>query len=191
MFSTPSTADECRCLWQGSFNQVAKNTPLVVSGTITRHKGNAADFQIKRVIKGKEFRQTIRLWGAYHQECRPPISDFPVGSQWLMALHSIDTLPPNGFNPNTPNMSYGRVDDYYISQCGAYWLSLQEDFVSGNLINGQRWQWVDEKMNPVLIDLIGAYLQGVIPEAALIEAAKPQTESKRLMEKTKQFLNAQ
>lgn len=191
IFSASSFADNCSCLWQGSFGQVAQKTPLVVSGEVIRHKGNSADFQIKRVIKGKEFRETIRLWGDYGQECRPPVSDFPVNSQWLIALHRIDTNAANGFNPNTPNISYGRVNDYYISKCGAYWLSLHDGYASGNLVNGPRGQWADEKMNPVLIELIHAYLQGVIPETALIEAAKPQTESKQLMEQTKQFLQRQ
>ena len=190
-FIAHSYAGNCTCLWQGSFVQVAQHADLVVTGSIVSHKGNAADLQVERIMAGKEFQPTIRLWGDYNQQCRPAIDEFPINSRWMFALHKIDKKNPSGFNPNTPNVSYGRVGDYYISKCGAYWLSVHDGYVSGNLINGQRHQWVDEKMNPVLIDLVGAYLKGVIPEAALIEAAKPQTESKRLMEQTKQFLEGQ
>ena len=188
---TYSYADSCTCLWQGSFAQAAKQADLVVTGSIISHKGNAADLRIKRVIAGKEFQQTIRIWGQYKQQCRPVISEFAVDSEWIFALHKIDKKVPDGFDPSTPNVSYGRVGDYYLSRCGVYWLSLHDGYVSGNLINGPRGQWQDDKMNPVLVELIGAYLQGVIPDTALIEAAKPQTESKRLMEQTKQFLQGQ
>ena len=185
------TADSCTCIWQGSFAKAAQRADLIVTGSIISHKGNAADLQIQRVIQGKEFQETIRLWGEYKQECRPSMGDFPVNSQWMFALHRIEKTVPSGFNPNTPNVSYGRVNDYYVSQCGVYWLSLHDGYVSGNLINGPRRQWKDEKMNPVLVELVGAYLQGIIPDTALIEAAKPQTASKKLMEETKQFLQEQ
>lgn len=43
-------------------------------------------------------------------------------------------------------------------------------------------------MNPVLLPLVDAYINDVIPEQALVEAAKPQTEAKKLLEETKQFI---
>ena len=40
-----------------------------------------------------------------------------------MALFRIEQDVPGGFNPNTPNVSYGRPGDYSLSSCGGYWLS--------------------------------------------------------------------
>ena len=192
-FSTAALAqsEQCQCLWQGSFVDTAAKADLVVGGTIIANKGNAADLSIEAQLKGKEFRETIRLWGDDGKQCRPAIDTFPVGSRWLFALKRIDNVVEGGFNPNTPNISYGRVGDYAISQCGANWLALHDGYASGNLYQGRRWEWTDEKMNPVLVPLIGAYLNGVIPVEALAEAAKPRTEARKLMEQTKQFLRQQ
>ena len=46
-------------------------------------------------------------------------------------------------------------------------------------------------MNPVLLELVDAYIRDVIPEQALIEAAKPLTATKKLMEETKNFIQSQ
>jgi hypothetical protein len=182
---------QCECLWQGSFNRAASTTDLVASGTIIAVNGNAFDLKVDRIILGKEYREVIRVWADNGKLCRPPVDDFSVGSQWLLAANQITQLPEDGFNPNTPSISYGRKYDYYLSSCGAHWLSLHDGYVSGNLINGQRWQWQDEKMNPVLLELVAAYLHGVLPDAALVEAARPQTASKKLMEETKSFIESQ
>jgi hypothetical protein len=182
---------ECECLWQGSFNRAAPRADLIASGTVVASKGNAIDFRVNRIIAGKEFREVIRVWGDNGKSCRPSIENFSVDSQWLLAAYRINETPDDGFDPNTPNISFGREQDYFLSNCGAYWLSLNNGYVSGNLINGQRWQWQDKKMNPVLLELVDAYLRGVLPDEALIEAAKPQTASKKLMEETKGFIETQ
>jgi hypothetical protein len=170
----------CDCLWQGSFNHAAPRADLITSGTIIASKGNAIDLRVDTIIAGKEFREVIRVWGDNGKLCRPSIENFSVDSQWLLAVSRITETPADGFDPNTPNISFGREQDYFLSNCGAYWLSLNNGYVSGNLINGQRWQWQDKKMNPVLLELVDAYLRGVLPDQALIEAAKPQTASKKL-----------
>ena len=191
LLNSESLLAECECLWHGSFNRAAPRADLVVSGTVIASKGNAIDLQIEKIIAGKEFREVVRIWGDNGKLCRPTTEDFSVDSKWLMAAYLITEVPDNGFNPNTPNISFGREQDYYLSNCGAYWLSLHDGYVSGNLVNGQRWQWQDKKMNPVLLELVAAYLRGVLPEQALVEAAKPQTASKKLMDETKQFIETQ
>lgn len=190
----PPTA--CQCLWQGAFIDIVKQADFIISGTVQQQKGNSADIKVERVfvdkeVGQKEFRQQIRAWGNDGKRCRPSIDPFIPGSQWLLALNKITDIPEDGFNPNTPNLSFGRQHDYYLSSCGVFWLRLQDDYVSGPLVKSERWQWQDETMNPVLIDLVAAYLDGVLPKTALVEAAKPQTEAKRLLEETKSFLRQQ
>ena len=174
----------CQCIWQGSFNQVYINADLIVSGKILEHKGNATDFEISKVIKGKEFQEVIRLWGDTGNLCRPNIYTFEKNSEWVLALHRIEEVIDGGFNPNTPSFSFGRVGDYAPSICGAYWLQLQNGHVRGNLINGQRWQWQDKKMTPVRIEILEAYINGKLDEKTLSEAAKPQKELQDLMKNT-------
>lgn len=77
---------------------------------------------------------------AFDADCRVDVADIDPGSQWVMALRRIERLPSSGFNPATPNISYGRVDDYALSRCGVYWLRRDASFVSGNLLKAPRWQ---------------------------------------------------
>jgi hypothetical protein len=194
--STLANADNCTCLWQGSFVQITDKADLIVSGEIIRSKGNAVDLHIDKMLidranNGKEFSEDIRIWASDGKQCRPTADRFAVNTHWVMALQKITEDTPNGFNPNTPNISYGRLNDYYLSKCGAFWLQLHDGYVTGNLLKGRRWEWKNDEMNPVLLELIDAYIRGVIPEQALIEAAKPQTETKRLMEATKSFIRNQ
>lgn len=179
-----NTVMACQCIWQGSFNKAYQNADLIVSGKILEHKGNAADFEINQIHKGKEFLEVIRLWGDTGNLCRPNIYSFPKNTEWVLALNKIISIPTDGFNPSTPSFSYGRVNDYEPSNCGAYWLKLEHGFVTGNLINGPRWQWQDKKMNPVRIEVVDAYINGEINDKKLIEAAKPQKALKDLMRST-------
>ena len=190
----PSPA--CSCLWEGPFIRTQAKSDLIVTGTIIGAKGNSLDLQIDRVLQDngvgqREFREVIRLWGNNGKLCRPDTGRFALNSQYLLGLKKITELPEDGFNPNTPNISFGRVGDYYLSSCGVYWLDLNEGRVSGPLAKAERWQWSDETMNPVLLELVAAYISGMLPEQALIEAAKPQTEAKQLLEQTKAFLREQ
>ena len=196
IFVNAQPPESCQCLWQGSFSAIVKHSDFIASGEVVTTKGNSIDFKIAKTIADtkinfKEFNDVIRIWTNDGKQCRPDITEFPVNSQWVVALKKITDSIPDGFNPNTPSISYGRVNDYYLSKCGAYWLRLDEGYVAGNLVNGQRWQWQNDDMNPVRLELVEAYVHGIIPEKALIEASKPLTEAKILLKKTKQWLRDQ
>jgi len=185
---------QCQCIWQGSFNQVSGQSDLIVSGTVLSHKGNSMDIAIDRTLldaglNGREYEQHIRIWGDYDNECRPAVSTFAVASDWLFALKKITLEPAEGFNPTTPNISYGRKNDYYLSMCGAYWLSARQAYVTGNLIEGPRWQWHNNTMNPVLIDLVEAYVNNKLPPSVLLKAAQVDPASKQLMSETLDFID--
>lgn len=186
-----SAASACECLWEGPFVRAAERAQLIVSGAVIETKGNAFDLRVEKILRGKEYRDTVRIWASDGKLCRPEVDQFAPGTQWLLALHYIDKEVEGGFNPLTPNISYGRVDDYYLSKCGAYWLRVQEGRASGNLLSGARWQWDDPQMNPVIVEVIGAYFEGVIPLQALESAAQPSPETKRLMLETRAFTREQ
>ncbi|MBP6725380.1 MAG: delta-aminolevulinic acid dehydratase [Halioglobus sp.] len=178
---------ECNCLWQGSFVEVQAGADLVVSGTVARAKGNSIDLAVERTLRGSNDAEEIRIWLKTADYCRPEPELFPPGSEWVMALSRIVEDVPGGFNPNTPNVSYGRPGDYSLSSCGGYWLSRSGDWVSGNLVQAPRWVR-DPKMTPVLIDLLVAFMDGRVDAEALAEASREDPAARELMLDTKAFL---
>jgi hypothetical protein len=178
---------ECDCLWQGSFVDVQAGADLVVSGTVARAKGNSIDLAVERTLRGSTDAAEIRIWLKAADYCRPEPELFPPGSEWVMALSRIVEDVPGGFNPNTPNVSYGRPGDYSLSSCGGYWLSRSGDWVSGNLVQAPRWVR-DPKMTPVLIDLLVAFIDGRVDVQALAEASREDPAARELMLDTKAFL---
>ncbi len=178
---------ECDCLWQGSFVDVQAGADLVVSGTVARAKGNSIDLAVERTLRGSTDAAEIRIWLKTADYCRPEPELFPPGSEWVMALSRIVEDVPGGFNPNTPNVSYGRPGDYSLSSCGGYWLSRSGDWVSGNLVQAPRWVR-DPKMTPVLIDLLVAFIAGRVDAQALAAASRDDPAARELMLDTKAFL---
>ena len=142
---------------------------------------------MNQLLRGEENLATIRVWLKTGDYCRPEASIFTADSQWVMALHRIEKEVSDGFNPNTPNVSYGRVGDYILSSCGGYWLSNHEGWVTGNLVKAPRWVR-EPKMTPVLLELVAAFVNGEVGIEALIEAGKEDPALRELMLDTKAFL---
>lgn len=182
----PSRA-ECDCLWQGSFTDVQAQAELVVSGTVARVKGNSIDLAIDRPLRGAADRAEIRIWLKTGDYCRPEPELFPAGSEWVMALFRINEDVPGGFNPHTPNVSYGRPGDYMLSSCGGYWLNRSGDWVTGNLVKAPRWVREPE-MTPVLLDLVADYVNGKVDAQALATASREDPAARELMLDTRAFL---
>ena len=178
---------ECDCLWQGSFVEVQSRADLVVSGTVAAGKGNSIDLAIDRLLRGNTDAADIRVWLKTGDYCRPEPELFPVGSEWVMALQRIDEEVPGGFNPHTPNVSYGRKGDYQLSSCGGYWLHRSGDWVTGNLVDAPRWVR-EPKMTPVLLDLVAAFIDGEVSARTLAEASREDPATRQLMLDTKAFL---
>ena len=123
-------AKECECLWEGPFTEVQAVTDLVISGEVEQVRGNAVDLQVDSVLRGSNYLDSIRVWMKTAHYCRPEAERFKPGTRWVMALDRIDKNVPGGFNPNTPNVSYGRIGDYQLSACGGYFLSRTEDVIT-------------------------------------------------------------
>lgn len=186
LFNKPAHA-ECGCLWEGSFSEVHAGASIVFSGTVIAGKGNSIDLHVDELMRGTEGLPTIRVWLKDGDYCRPEASLFPLDSQWVMALHRIENTVPGGFNPGTPNISYGRKGDYRLSSCGGYWLQRNEQWVSGNLVNAPRWVR-EPKMTAVLVDVISAFVRGEVSADALVEASKIDPALREMMNDTRAFL---
>jgi hypothetical protein len=181
---------ECECIWQGPFTSVQQHTDLVVAARVVASSGNSIDLEIGQTWRGKTYQSQIRVWLNSGELCRPEVDQFPLQSSWVMALDRIDEQVPGGFNPSTPNISFGRIGDYSLSSCGGYWLSLHEDVVTGNLAGGTRWEH-NPKMSPVLSELVADFVAGEIDADTLKEASKVDPEVQRLQLETRSFLRQQ
>lgn len=184
--SAPAHA-ECECVWRGSFTEVEAATDLVISGTVIASKGNSIDLAAHQVLRGPEPPEPLRIWLHTADYCRPDVGIFPVGTQWVMALHKITEEQPGGFNPNTPNTSYGRIDDYSLSSCGGYWLRVSEGLVTGNLVSAPRWER-DPPMTPVLLELVVEFVRGGLASDALLQASREDPALRQLRLDTREFL---
>lgn len=178
---------ECGCLWEGSFSDVQASADLVVAAEVLRIKGNAVDIAIEEQLRGEAYLDDIRVWMETRDYCRPPAEEFPVGSRWILALKRITDVPDDGFDPSTPNQSFGRRDDYYLSSCGGYWLTYNGEVVTGNLVNAPRWAR-DPDMTPVFMDVLRAFLRGETDSEALLEASREDPAMMELFLDTKAFL---
>lgn len=186
----PLVSAECGCLWEGSFTDIANQASVVIAGTVRERKGNSIDIGVEEALSGDVYRDELRVWMQTRQYCRPDADTFPPGSRWVMALTQIDSVPNNGFDPSTPNQSYGRVGDYYLSSCGGYWLEYEGEAVTGNLVEAPRWAR-EVKMTPVLIGLVRAFLNGTANADALAEASREDPALLELLLDTKAFLRGQ
>ena len=187
-----ATGADCGCLWQGSFSEVAATTDLVVLGEVQRIKGNAVDLKPERVLHGEFWLDSMRVWMRTRDYCRPSAEAFSEGSRWIMALAQIREIPEDGFDPSTPNQSYGRLYDYALSSCGGYWLRVNGNTAVGNLVPGMPRFYHQPEMSPVLVDLIAGYLNDTVSEAALVEASRERPdEVNELILDTRSFLRGQ
>ena len=187
-----ATGADCGCLWEGSFSEVAPSTDLVVLGEVQSVKGNAVDLVPEQLLKGEFWLDTLRVWMQTRDYCRPPADDFPVGSRWIMALSEITEVPEDGFDPSTPNQSYGRPFDFVLSSCGGYWLRVNGGTAVGNLVPGMPRFYHQPDMSPVLVDLVAGHLKGTVSTEALTEASRERPEAiDELILDTRSFLRGQ
>lgn len=183
VFSSPAQA--CQCVWKGPFAKVQADSDVVLLGKVSSYRGNAFDLKVEEVMRGDEWRDTVRVWTDTGSLCRPSVGSFDIGAEYVLALDKIREVPDDGFNPFTPNFSYGRVGDFSISNCGVYWLKREHSFVSGNLASGSRWQMQDNSKSPVLLSLLRSFLKGESEFEALEEAEKPQQALRELKQMTR------
>ena len=183
---------DCGCLWEGSFSEVAPHADLVLLAEVQTIKGNAVDLVPEDILKGTLWLDTLRVWMKTGDYCRPSAEHFPIGSRWVMALSEIRERPEGSFNPSTPNQSFGRLLDYQLSSCGGYWLRVNGDTLTGNLVPDMPRFYHQPEMSPVLVDLVAGYLAGTVAESVLIEASRAHPDAvDTLILDTRSFLRGQ
>ena len=130
MLTFPGPALACSCSWAGPFTRAAPGKALIILGEIQSHHRNSMDVTVVEVIRGREERARIRIWGDNGALCRPYVSGFPIGTTWLLAVSPLPdavTGRPDGFSspPGAP--------EYAISVCGEFWLEIRGDRALGRI----------------------------------------------------------
>jgi hypothetical protein len=114
----------CSCPWNGPFLTVASEAPLIVRGRVLRHTPRAGgppqamEIEVLEVFRGTAPGRTLQIWGDDGWLCRAGLAQFPVGSEWILALDGPGSKP-------------GTTPGHAVSSCGQHWLRLRGDTVQG------------------------------------------------------------
>lgn len=117
----------CSCATNEPFLKVAGKAPLIVVGKVVAHEGKSRaggplvmEVKIQDLWKGQYGAATLRVQGGDGWLCRPEVGEFPVGSEWVLALNGPGSKPGTG-----PNFA--------LSSCGQYWLRVEKDRAVGRI----------------------------------------------------------
>jgi hypothetical protein len=134
IFQLGAEASACSCNWGGPFQKVAPQAELVIRGKVLNYHGLdrgvplAMDVEILEVLKGQAGNRRVRVWGDNGWLCRPYVSQFPAGTEWILALNGPGSKP--GQNPG----------DCALSICGQFWLQVVEGNAFGNFDDDRDWK---------------------------------------------------
>ncbi|UZR96794.1 hypothetical protein [Chondrinema litorale] len=84
--------------------------------------------EIIEILKGKEVKTEIRIFGDKGNLCRPYIETFPLGTTWVINLSQ-------GWEHEESNLTTESEDDYSISNCGEYFLPIENKVIKGSIID--------------------------------------------------------
>ena len=127
----------CTCDHEGEFLKVSSTSKLVVLvkvrgfplwDNLFSHVKVAMELDVIKVYRGKELRRKITVWGDNGSLCRPYVSEFKPGRQYLLALMPGSKSSGNIFESET---------DYAISACGEYWLPLHQNVGDHFIVTGE------------------------------------------------------
>jgi hypothetical protein len=111
----------CECYWRGPFLLVFRDAPLVIHGRVLRHHAGllpSMDVQALKTLAGGVLDSGLRIQMGDGLHCRPGIGEFPIGSEWILAINGPGSKPGNGFA---------------LSNCGEYWLRVDGAEVVGSI----------------------------------------------------------
>jgi hypothetical protein len=127
------SAYACSCANNNrSFIQNAKRSELVMRGKVLEYRWRNNDqpearrptamiVEVKEVYRGVATSKNMTVWGDNGIICRPYVNQFPVGTEWVLAL-SKDAWTEKG--------------ELAISVCGEYWLKVNGSNVAGKVTDG-------------------------------------------------------
>ena len=152
----PNELSACSCEWSGPFLRVAHRADLVVRGTVTEYvKGSwdrgAMDIRVIEVLRGRKDLKTVRVQGGSESACVPSVRRFPIGTEWIFALHD---------SAGVDRMSY------FMSICGEFWVRVEKGVVFGSITSPFHGTGAESLGLEQLRVLVGKGLLGLVPDHA-------------------------
>lgn len=142
----------CSCDWEGPFMEMSLESDLAARVKVLEHQKmmeiyedsipNAMIVEILEVFKGEEKRKQVKVWGDNGFLCRPYLSMFPIGSEWIVNLHKGEQI-----------IDGAEKEDFSISICGETVLPIKDGQVDGvifsrNVIKGtEGFRVLTQKIN--------------------------------------------
>jgi hypothetical protein len=127
----------CSCASNDTpFATVAKNSDLVVRGKVLElgsyAPGRRSDsypnglpmtmtLAVQEIYKGKLNSKQIKIQGGEGLSCRPYLSEFSTGTEWVLAISTIK------------DAQYGKKGELTLFNCGEYRLPVEKDAVKGRI----------------------------------------------------------
>jgi hypothetical protein len=151
---SPPNLSACSCEWSGPFLRAAHRADLVVRGTVTEYvKGSrgrgAMDIRVLEAIRGSTGQQTVRIQGGNDSDCVPSVRRFPIGTQWVFALHD----------------SAGEArQSYSMLICGENWVRFERGLVRGNIAGPFQGADTESLDLDQLRSLVSMGLRALIPD---------------------------
>jgi hypothetical protein len=127
------SASACSCISSNrSFVQLAQRSELVIRGKVIEYGWYKDDkaktrpplmmtVEVKEVYRGVTKSNKIIVQGDNGIICRPYVNQFPVGTEWVLAL-SKD--------------SWTKKGELAVSGCGEYWLKVNGSNAVGKITHG-------------------------------------------------------
>jgi len=146
----------CDCESLGAFLKVAPEAEFVALVKVTKYLtfkniyGEQIPMSMKveiiDIYKGKETRKSIIVWGDNGALCRPYLLEFNQGQYYVIAFYKCK---------NTSFFNKEKTDDYFISNCGDYWLNVDigKQIAIGSIAENQNQiTLIDLKEKLLMID---------------------------------------
>lgn len=129
----------CQCARNPPFLTAIKNesTKVIAKVKIRRYltyfdhpHGNtyvtSMEVEIEELYQGKEERKKITIWGTEGSNCLEYLSEFEINKSFVVAIFERGN------------------SEYNLSNCGQYWLAVEEGFVKGRITEEKGSMSVDE-----------------------------------------------
>jgi hypothetical protein len=114
----PGDCQACSCGGAPGFFTASARAEVVVRGKVLSYQSNSMEVEVREVFKGATQPAKIRIWGDNGMQCRPYVTQFPIGTEWVFAVSKEAGTP---------------ASDYVISVCGDFWVRAEKDTVEGVL----------------------------------------------------------
>ena len=155
----------CDCIWHGTFLEISKRVDIVLTGKVKSYdhyinikgssekKATVMVIEVKDVILplksfeslgipyykwlNNEKIKEIKIVGNIENNCRPLVGTFEIGKTYVFGLNFFKSLELHNL--------YGI--DFYISNCGTYWLEVNNEVVVGNISDSKEQKIRKDKVN--------------------------------------------